>query len=273
MKSALATKHTDTTIMETGLPKDFLMDEGTVLELIRRYQETGCPRSLDRIVKNHHRMCVSIANNYKRRFDVDDTYQDCMESLIHCIKDFDLTCGFRFFSYAYVRIQRAVSLKKILEWSPVTVSTDKGFLKAFRHLGSRQDICEMTQALASDIAHKLNVTVASVMNAYSIRLKTVLSLDCPTEETGLTFIESLTDHLSPEEIVLALEFEQSVGTMAKKALSSLTPKEATVIQMRHLQETPLTLTEAGAKLGVSAERIRQIQSGAMKKMQKMKIAA
>lgn len=270
MKSALATKNTDDTLLATATPTDYPKDEGEIHRLIQRHQETGCARSLDRITRHHHRMCLSFANKYKHRFDIDDTYQDCMESLIHCAREFDVTSGYRFFSYAYARISREVGLKKILQWSTVSVSKSKEFLKAFRYMGTMEDLSDMTQARAQAIAKELNVTVAIVMNAYSIRRQSVLSLDCPTEENGLSLMESLADHLSPEEIVMELEFEQNIDTMTKNAFSSLTPKEATVIQMRHLREAPLTLMEAGAELGVSGERIRQIESAAMKKM---KVAA
>lgn len=270
MKSALVTNDMEAALLATGTPTDYPKDEGEILRLVQRHQETGCARSLDRLTRHHHRMCLSIANKYKHRFDVDDSYQDCMESLIHCVKEFDVTSGYRFFSYAYTRIKREVGLKKILQWSTVSVSTSKEFLKAFRYMGTMLDYSEMTQALAKDIAEELNVTVSIVMNAYSIRRQTMLSLDCPTEENGLSLMESLADHLSPEEIVMELEFEREMKSMTKNAFSSLTPKEATVIQMRHLQEAPLTLMEAGAQLGVSGERVRQIESAAIKKM---KVAA
>lgn len=227
MKSALLTKNKEDAMMATHVQMEFQKDEAEILRLVRHHQETGCNRSLDRITRHHHRMCLSIANKYKHRFDVEDTYQDCMESLIHCVREFDVTSAYRFFSYAYARIRREVGLKKILAWSTVSVSKSKEFLKAFRYMGTMEELSEMTYAQAKAIALELDVTVAVVMNAYSIRRQSVLSLDYPTEGNGLTLIESLADHLSPEEIVMELEFEQNIDTMKKTALSHLTPKEAT----------------------------------------------
>lgn len=270
MKSALATQNMDEAKMAICAPSVSQNDEGEILRLIKRHQDTGCARSLDRLVRMYHAMCLSFGQKYKHRFEIDDTYQDAMESLIHCVRDFDTAAGHRFFSYAYIRVKRELSLKKILQWSDVSVPQTKGYLKAFRHMAAMRDYVEMTASLAESIAAKLDVQVWHVTAAHNIYRMGEVSLDTPTNDNGGTLLDTLAHDLSPEEIVIALDLEQNTQEKAKKALAALTPKEAQVIQLRHLQEAPLTLREAGEQFGVSAERIRQIESAAIKKM---KVAA
>jgi RNA polymerase sigma-32 factor len=247
-------------------------DHNDVLQMVKKYQQTGCQRTLTWIVRHHQDMCWSIANRYEHRFEVDDTYQDCMESLIHAIKEFDVDCGYAFFSQTYIRVSREIARKKIRQWNIVTLPDNKELLKVFRHIKEMAIPAYPSKALAQEIANTLEVKIEYVHLATVFFHKRALSLDSGvySDLTNEAVRASLVDDCSPESIVTEADFEANCREVTRQKMGLLSEKEALVIRLRHLQEPPLKLREVGDELGITAARVQQIE---MKAMGKMKHAA
>lgn len=239
-------------------------DQHAVLEMVKKYQQSGSQASLTWLLNEHRDMCYSIAGKYKHRFEVDDTFQDCMESLIHTINDFDVDGGYAFFSHAYIRVSREVARKKIQQWNIVSVPDTKGLMTVFRKIRKMEIPQNPSEAQAKEIAKILDVKVEYVYAASSLFHKDAVSLDSGIFSDGLR--ATLLDESSPESIVSEQDFEVKRTELAQRMMGQLNERQALVIQLRHLNEPPLKLREVGEELGISAARVQQIETRAMKVM-------
>lgn len=239
-------------------PRHVGVNHEMVLEMVKRYQETGCQKAITWLVQEHRVMCYSIAQRYAHRFEVDDSFQDAMESLIHSANDFDVGSGFNFSSHAYCRIMREVSRKKIRQWNIIGVPDNKDLMKVFRKINSLGIPENLSMPEAKRLALSLNVNIEHVYGAIWLYYSSHVSLDF-----GNILEEMESDEHSPESIITQLDIEVKTPQLVRSKMQGLNEKETKVIELRHLMETPLTLTEAGAQLGVSAERVRQLEKRAL----------
>ena len=74
------------------------------------------------------------------------------------------------------------------------------------------------------------------------------------------------DRAGPEEVVVALRDNETRAQWLNEALRSLTPRERTIIEQRRLAEESVTLESLGSSLGISKERVRQIEAAALRKL-------
>lgn len=239
-------------------------DRDDVLQMLKSYQQTGCQKTLTWLLNQHREMCYSIANRYEHRFEVDDTFQDCMESLIHAVRDYDLGGEYPFFSYAYTRVSREVARKKIRQWSIVSVPDNRELLKVFRQISRLGIPAYPSDAKAKEVAELLDVKVEYVFAATSLYHRRPMSLDSGT--TSDVVRATLYDDCTPESIVSEEDFEAKRAELAERMMGRLNEKEAMVIRLRHLQDPPLKLREVGEELGITAARAQQIETKAMGKM-------
>lgn len=239
-------------------------DRGDVLQKLKSYQQTGCQKTLAWLLNEHREMCYRIANRYDHRFEVDDTFQDCMEILIHAIRDYDLAGEYPFFSYAYTRVSREVARQKIRQWSIVCVPDNRELLKVFRKINRMGIPAYPSEAKAKEVAELLDVKVEYVFAAAALYYKKPMSLDSGTNCEVVR--STLYDDCSPESIVSEQDFEAKRTELAQRMIGRLNEREALVIQLRHLNEPPLKLREVGEELGITAARVQQIETKAMKMM-------
>jgi RNA polymerase sigma-32 factor len=240
-------------------------DRDDVLQKLESYQQTGCQKTLAWLLNEHRDMCYSIAYRYDHRFEVDDTFQDCMEILIHAIRDHDLTGSYPFFSYAYTRVSREVARKKIRQWSIVCVPDNRELLRVFRKVNNMGIPAYPSDAKAKEIAEILDVKVEYVFAAAALYYKKPMSLDSGTH-SDVVRSTLYDDSCSPERIVSEEDFEAKRTELAQRMMGRLNEREALVIQLRHLNEPPLKLREVGEELGITAARVQQIETKAMKMM-------
>lgn len=243
---------------------DYLSHEA-VLALVAKYQATGCAASLNRILLNFSDMCMQIANRYRVKFEIEDTYQDAMEFLILALRKFNPEFGVPFYAYASPRVKHEVSQRAIRKWASVTTPGSKGFFKAFRAMGRFRDE-RMTHEHANALSAELDVPIDCVYAAHAIYKDSSYSLDSSLIEDGAPMIESLTDNVGPEQIVMESDLHQKQAAIAQRRMESLNPNELRVIQNRRLREEPKKLFELGSELGISGERVRQIEAKAMLKL-------
>lgn len=243
------------------------LDKDRELMLIDQYQTTGCKKSLGQLLMNHNKLCLKIASRYRHKFDKDDTYQDCMTLLIECIEKFDSSIGTPFFSYAYTYVSRAFSMIAIRKWANVTTPGTRGFYKAFRRMGRfRLEEGQLSHADAMALAEELTVPLSEVFAAFMIYKNCSYSLDAGMTENGVPIIDTLEGGENPESIIMEIDAEDKRKGYVNRMMSKLTENEARVLQLRHLSDTPEKLKDVGSILGISAERVRQIESKAIGKL-------
>jgi len=209
----------------------------------------------------------AIAREY-RHFGLPemDLIQEGTIGLMHAVKRFDPERGFRLVTYAAWWIRAAMHDFILKSWSIVRLGTTKLQRKIFAGLRSaKESIAAMEGRGRSEVADKYGVSENTYHEAASAYLQRDVSIDA--DEEGRALVEALpAPEASPEQKVLAENWRSHQSRSLGAALTTLPEREQMIIRHRHLSETPSSLKELAADLGISIERVRQLEVRAMKRL-------
>jgi len=223
------------------------------------------------MIERNLRLVVSLARHYTNRgLALPDLIEEGNLGLIHALEKFDPERGFRFTTYAtwWIRqsIERAVMNQSRTIRLPAHVVKELNVvLRALRHLETHAP-AGGRDATLEDVAHLLGKDVANVERLLRYH-EQPLSLDAPLDrDAGLTVADSVADEsaLSPELLLHESALEDFVAAW----LSELPERQRRVIERRYgLNACAVaTLDELARELGVTRERVRQIQGEALEKL-------
>ena len=242
-------------------------------ELARRWrngEDVGAARQL---VMSHLRLVVAISRNYMGYgLPQGDLIQEGNVGLMKAVRRFDPDRGVRLVSFALHWIKAEIHEYILRNWRLVKVATTKAQRKLFFNLRSMKTSAHaLTTDQAAAIARELNVKPEEVVEMETRLSGRDIAID-PTpsddDEQSYSPISWLTD--SEDEPAKIFERKQSeLGRTEglRRAMNKLDPRSRRIIEARWLKETdPATLQELADEYGVSAERIRQIESKALKQM-------
>ncbi|MGB1876555.1 MAG: RNA polymerase factor sigma-32 [Rhodospirillaceae bacterium] len=254
-----------------------VLSETEEKKLIRRWKKTGDRDALDQLIESHLRLVPRIARKFSGYgINVDDLISEGHIGLMQSVERFKPEKGFRFSTYARWWIRAAILNFILQTWSLIKVGNSAGKKKLFFNLkrAKREMTLEgsryLSDADAELIAKRFQVSTRDVI-AMDQRLSAIdPSLDQPvSDEDGntLTMLDTIADDTdSPEESYASREHERLRQDALSRGLTNLDARERDIVTKRYLTDRPKTLSALATVYGVTAERIRQIESGAISKL-------
>ncbi len=247
-----------------------MLSEQQEVDLATRLRDDGDVDAARQLVMSHLRVVVAIARGYLGYgLPHADLIQEGNIGLMKAVKRFDPARGVRLVSFAIHWIKAEIHEYIIKNWRMVKVATTKAQRKLFFNLRSLKPGSEaLTSSQVADVAHQLSVKPEEVIEMETRLSGHDLALEGSNDdEDAFAPIAYLEDSRSEPTRVLesrARDHLQSEGLQT--ALGNLDERSRRIVEARWLSEEPATLHDLAAEFGVSAERIRQIESKAMQKM-------
>lgn len=242
------------------------------IDYAQRFQAEGDLEAARCLVLAHLRYVVRVARGYLGYgLPLNDLIQEGSVGLMKAVKRFNPAMGVRLVSFAVHWIKAEIHEFVLRNWRIVKIATTKAQRKLFfnlRQMKKRLGWCNEQEVV--DIARDLGVTPEDVM-LMEQRLNAMdTSFDAPDEDSEHTINAPERYLHDPEkDPAWLIEQEDSGGQEQEKliyAMESLDARSQDILQQRWLAEKALTLQELAEKYGVSAERVRQLEKNAMKKL-------
>ncbi len=249
--------------------------------LLTAEQEVALGRRLQRdndldaarsMVLSHLRLVVAVSRKYVGYgLPQADLIQEGNICLMKAVRRFDPERGVRLVSFALHWIRAEIHEYVLRNWRLVKIATTKAQRKLFFNLRSmKPKLGALTRSEANGIAKALGVKPEEVFEMETRLSGQDVALDPPAGDDGETMTPSayLTDsEAEPVQILERAETARNRSNGLKSALSRLDSRSRDIIEARWLREDdPATLQDLADQYGVSAERIRQIESKALKIM-------
>ena len=235
----------------------------------REHEDVDAARQL---VLSHLRLVVAVSRNYLGYgLPQADLIQEGNVGLMKAVRRFDPERGVRLVSFALHWIKAEIHEHILRNWRLVKIATTKAQRKLFFNLRSmKTSSAGLTREQARAIAETLSVKPEEVLEMETRLSGGDVALD-PTpgdEDNMVTPIAYLTDtEDEPVQILVKEESARNRSTGLRSAMAKLDDRSRRIIEARWLkEEDPATLQELADEYGVSAERIRQIESKALKTM-------
>ena len=247
-----------------------------------KFRTLGDLEAARMLVLSHLRLVVAVSRQYLGYgLPQADLIQEGNVGLMKAVKRFDPTQGVRLVSYALHWIKAEIHEYILRNWQMVKVATTKAQRKLFFNLKSLKRALGAESAVTTDqaqaIAKELNVSRDEVMEM-DRRLSGGDTPLEPVNDDGETVgpIASLAaENADPAYLVAEAEEAQVMGAQLRTALAGLDPRSRAIVQARWLadaDEKAPTLHDLAAEYGVSAERVRQIEAAALKKIRSLMLA-
>jgi len=251
-----------------------LLTQEEEFKLAARYIKYKEIEAAQKLITSNLRFVVKIAFEYKSYgVKLLDLVQEGNIGLMMAVKKFDPYKGYRFISYAIWWIRAYIQNFIIKTWSLVKIGTTQAQKKLFYKIGKVRKALESDGAVEKKyelLAKDLDVTKEDIIEMEQRMSSRDLSLDAPFDEgQELTHLELLREDSPNQEEAIAQEEEKRIQEReVQNAMRRLNEKETYVIKNRIMSEEPLTLQQIGDHLKLSRERVRQIESEALKKLKK-----
>ena len=243
-------------------------------ELASRYRKYNDVEAAQKLITSNLRFVVKVVFEYKSYgVKLLDLVQEGNIGLMMAVKKFDPYKGYRFISYAIWWIRAYIQNFIIKTWSLVKIGTTQAQKKLFYKIGKVRKVLESDQGDENKyelLAKELDVAKEDIVEMQQRMASRDLSLDAPFDEDHELTPLDLLQEASPsqEEELIEEEKKRILEDEVFSALKRLNEKEVFVIKNRIMADSPLTLQEIGSHLKLSRERVRQIESEALRKLKK-----
>ncbi len=269
-------------IMTRQAMKAELLDAETELRLAYAWRDNRDEQALHRLITAYMRLAISMAAKFKRYgAPMNDLIQEAGLGLMKAADKFDPDRGVRFSTYAVWWIKASIQDYVMRNWSMVrtgSTSSQKSLFFNMRRVQAKLERDAATDGLELDrhqlhqlIAAEIGVPLRDVemmegrLSGSDFSLNAVQSAD----EDGREWIDALEDDREQAAETVAHRHDtHQLREWLISAMQALNDRERFIVQERKLREPARTLESLGQELGLSKERVRQLEAAAFVKMRK-----
>ncbi|MGI3163375.1 RNA polymerase factor sigma-32 [Pseudooceanicola sp. 200-1SW] len=259
-----------------------LLDAETELELAYAWRDRRDTAALHRLVTAYMRLAISMASKYRRYgAPMNDLIQEAGLGLMKAADKFDPDRGVRFSTYAVWWIKASIQDYVMRNWSMVrtgSTSSQKSLFFNMRRVqarlerealarGEEIDMHQLRQLIATEVGVPLRDVemMEGRLSGSDFSLNATQSAD----EEGREWIDTIEDDgAQADELVAESHDLSALRRWLAGAMSKLNERERHIVAERKLRDTPRTLESLGQELGLSKERVRQLEAAAFAKMRK-----
>jgi RNA polymerase sigma-32 factor len=242
-------------------------------ELALKLYEADDLDAARQLVIHHLRFVVHIARSYQGYgLPLADIIQEGNVGLMKAVDKFDPHRGVKVVSFAVHWIKAEIHEYILKNWRLVKIATTKAQRKLFFNLRSKKKGLEwLTKEEAEKIAKDLNVEIKDVLHMENRLSSSDAAFDSPvggdSEDEMMSPSQYLEDKRSdPATLVEDNQLQEMNLAGLSEAIKTLDDRSKDIIQRRFLSEDKVTLHDLAAEYSISAERVRQIENGALKKL-------
>ena len=257
-----------------------MLDAETERALALAWRDQRDEAALHRLITAYMRLAISMAAKFRRYgAPMNDLVQEASLGLMKAADKFDPDRGVRFSTYAIWWIRASVQEHVMRNWSMVRTGSTSAQKSLFFNLrrvqarlereaaarGELPDAHQMRQIIATEIG--VSMSDVEMMTGRLARGDYSLDATQSREDEGRAWVDTLVDTapIADETVARSKDMETLRGWLVD-AMQGLSERERLIVRERKLREVPRTLESLGQELGLSKERIRQLEAGAFVKM-------
>jgi len=247
-------------------------------ELAVRLREDEDLQAARKLVMSHLRFVVHIAKSYSGYgLPQADLIQEGNIGLMKAVKRFDPSVGVRLVSFAVHWIKAEIHEFVLKNWRIVKVATTKAQRKLFFNLRkAKKRLGWFTHEEVQTVAKELGVSTKEVLQMEARMSSQDQAFDLSADEddnSNFSPVQFLEDKSTDVEMdVINSDWDTNASKRLYSAIKTLDERSQDIIETRWLADSKITLQELADKYEVSAERVRQIEKNAMKKLQAAMVA-
>ena len=276
------TQHADSDYIRRSM-KAPLLEKEHELTLARRWREEQDETALHELIEAYSRLVIAIASKFRfYGLPQGDLIQEGHVGLMIAANKFDPDRDLRFSTYASWWVKSCIQDYILRNWSIVrtgTTAAHKSLFFNFRRLRAKIESMSEREGLTDDdraeIANDLNVRMADVEHMEGRLSGVDSSLNMSVGEEEGDEWQSLLPSQSPnpEDVVMGMKDAETRSEWLNHALDTLPEREQMIINKRHLGDEVVTLDSLGKELGISKERVRQLEERAIGRLKDNILAA
>ncbi len=259
-----------------------LLDAETELRLAYAWRDHRDEAALHRLITAYMRLAISMAAKFRRYgAPMNDLIQEAGLGLMKAADKFDPDRGVRFSTYAVWWIKASIQDYVMRNWSMVrtgSTSSQKALFFNMRRVQAKLEREAAAEGESLD-GHQLRARIASEVGVPLADVEMMegrlsgsdysLNATQSVQDEGREWIDALEDDgVQAAELIEGTHDTAHLRTWLVNAMTSLNQRERFIVTERKLREEPRTLESLGAELGLSKERIRQLEAAAFGKMRR-----